>query len=59
MKSAAIGVGTLLNGGFINCLSQTAEGYRLAKVRVTIRVRVKGEGAAASPHPHPHPTPSP
>ena len=31
MKSAAIGVGTLLNGGFINGLSQTAEGYRLAK----------------------------
>ena len=41
MKSAAIGVGTLLNGGFINGLSQTAEGYRLAKVRVTIRVRVR------------------
>ena len=31
MKSAAIGVGTLLNGGFINGLSQTAEGYRIAK----------------------------
>ena len=44
MKSAAIGVGTLLNGGFINCLSQTAEGYRLAKVRVTIRVRVRVRG---------------
>ena len=31
LSSALLGVGTLLNGGFINGLSQTAEGYRLAK----------------------------
>jgi hypothetical protein len=31
LGSALLGVGTLLNGGFINGLSQTAEGYRLAK----------------------------
>ena len=31
LSTAILGVGTLLNGGFINGLSQTAEGYRLAK----------------------------
>ena len=31
LGTAALGVGALLNGGFINGFSQSAEGYRLAK----------------------------
>ena len=31
LASAFLGVGAMLNGGFINGLSQSAEGYRLAK----------------------------